>query len=96
MVLPRTHRVPLDLKNIDFFELLATTANDMKGSLVASLVTLAGEGDPAALRILEKALVKKEDDEGSQPIPILGGITQVNAIQTNNSAVPHLSAKQTP
>jgi len=76
----------LDLTKVDFFGLMAQTADEMKEILVMQLVILAGKGDPAALRILEKAFAEtKPKDEKNKPIPILGGITQPNALPGNYS-----------
>jgi hypothetical protein len=92
-------RQPLDLNKINFFELLAHTANDMKTSLVVQLVDLAGKGDPAALRILETAFkMAAPQDEKNKPIPILGGITQIkdekqiDAVFANNGVKENTQA----
>lgn len=79
---------PLDLSKVDFFELLAHTADSMKQSLVMQLIPLIGKGDPSALRLLEKALLQSTaGDNKNKPIPILGGITQKqNVVQGNDSS----------
>lgn len=85
---------PLDLTKVDFFELLAHTAETMKESLVMQLIILVGKGDPAALRILETAFkLATPVDDKNKPIPILGGITQTqNVVQSNDRAPQNLKA----
>lgn len=80
----------LDLNKVDFFELLASAANETKQGLVLDLLALARKGDSAAVRLLEKALIgSAANDESNGPIPILGGITQKksNALQSNDGVI---------
>lgn len=86
---------PLDLSKVDFFELLAHTADSMKQSLVMQLIPLVGKGDPAALRLLEKALLQSSTvDNKNKPIPILGGLTQnKDVVQSNDSPPQNPKAK---
>lgn len=79
----------LDLNKVNFFELLAHTADNMKEKLVMQLIILVGKGDPSALRILEKALLQAAPaDEKNKPIPILGGITQTQNVVSSNDGAP--------
>lgn len=92
------NREKLDLDNVDFFELLAHAGNAAKTKLIPQLIQLISQGDPAAIRLLEKAFTEtKPKDEKNRPIPILGGITQQykqNAIQSDNSAVQNSGAEK--
>lgn len=82
----------LDLTKIDFFGLLAHTAEDMKETLIMSLIPLIGKGDPAALRLLETAFkLATPVDEKNKPIPILGGITQTQNVVQGNDGAPQNS-----
>ncbi len=78
----------LDLEKIDFFGMLAHVANEQKQGLVLDLVQMVREGDPAAIRLLEKALVdQKPQDTKNRPIPILNGITQTKTLPGDDSAL---------
>ena len=86
----------LDLNKIDLLGLLSHIADEQKGKLAIELLELARSGDPAALRLLEKAMSEaKPKDEKNRPIPILGGITQnPNALQSDNSPVSNTGAEK--
>ena len=79
----------LDLTKIDLLGLLSHIADEQKGKLAIELLQLARSGDPAALRLLEKAMSEaKPKDEKNRPIPILGGITQnKDVIPSDDSAL---------
>lgn len=79
---------PINYEGDSFMEVLANATNSQKRELVQKLLLSIqlNKGDPAAWRIIEKALIEtKPKDEKNRPIPILGGITQTINEQGNKN-----------
>ena len=88
-------REMLDMKKTDLLGLFAYEVNRDKDKVVMALMELIKQGDPASLKMLEKAFNElKPQDEKNRPIPILMGITQKRNVSSNNSVEQDPRAEQ--
>lgn len=58
----------IDEQDRDFFTLLAAAAEEDKERIVMSILAQVKAGDSTAFKMLEKALMQRQVDEGGRPI----------------------------